>query len=108
MARDWLNASQREWVETQAPERIDLPNGRKPKVHYPSKEDPFVEIRIQDLYEVRSLPKIAMGKVELLVHILGPNMRPVQMTRDLDNFWKNQYPAVKSSLQKKYPKHEWR
>ena len=53
-------------------------------------------------------PRIALGRVPVLVHILAPSMRPVQVTQDLANFWREHYPRIKSELQRKYPKHEWR
>jgi ATP-dependent helicase HrpB len=65
-------------------------------------------VRIQELYDVTGTPKIAMGRVPVLLHILAPNMRPVQITQDLAGFWREHYPRVKSELQRKYPKHAWR
>jgi ATP-dependent helicase HrpB len=65
-------------------------------------------LRIQELFGVTQTPRIAMGRVPVLAHILAPNMRPVQITQDLANFWREQYPKVKQELQRKYPKHEWR
>jgi ATP-dependent helicase HrpB len=65
-------------------------------------------MRIQELFEVNSTPRIAMGRVPVLVHILAPSRRPVQITQDLAGFWKDHYPRVKRELQRKYPKHEWR
>jgi ATP-dependent helicase HrpB len=54
------------------------------------------------------VPKIAMGRVAIAVHILAPNMRPVQITSDIAGFWREHYPKVKQELQRKYPKHQWR
>ena len=65
-------------------------------------------MRIQELYDVTQTPRVAMGRVPVLVHILTPGMKPIQITQDLANFWREQYPKVKSELQRKYPKHEWR
>ena len=65
-------------------------------------------MRIQELYDVQGPLKIAMGRVPLVVHILGPNHRPVQVTQDLESFWREMYPKVKQELQRKYPRHEWR
>ena len=65
-------------------------------------------MRIQELFGVMQTPRIAMGRVLLSVHILAPSMRPVQVTQDLANFWREHYPRIKSELQRKYPKHEWR
>ena len=104
----WLNAMQQALVDKHAPERLELANGRKPKVTYSVENPPFVALRIQELYDVSQTPRIAMGRVPVTVHILAPSMRPVQVTQDLANFWKEHYPRVKSEMQRKYPKHEWR
>jgi ATP-dependent helicase HrpB len=69
---------------------------------------PYVSLRIQELYDVQTAPRIAMNRVPVLVHVLAPNMRPVQISQDLANFWKEHYPRIKQELQRKYPKHQWR
>jgi len=107
VVKSWLSPAQDALLEKHAPERITLANGRTPKVTYES-VSPFVAVKIQDLYDVNNSPRIAMGKVPLLVHILAPNMRPVQITQDLAGFWREHYPRVKQELQRKYPKHTWR
>ena len=106
--RDWLNPMQRQLLEEHAPERLKLSNGRTPKVVYSASEPPHIALRIQELYDVTETPKIAMGRVPVLLHILAPNNRPVQITQDLPGFWREHYPKVKSELQRKYPKHPWR
>jgi ATP-dependent helicase HrpB len=106
--RDWLNPSQRQLLDDQMPERLRLSNGRTPKVIYSESEPPHIALRIQELFDVKATPKIALGRVAVLIHILAPNMRPVQITQDLAGFWREHYPRVKSELQRKYPKHEWR
>ena len=105
---DWVNGMQRQLVNDHAPERLKLSNGRTPKVVYSATEPPHIALRIQELYDVKETPKIAMGRVPVLLHILAPNMRPVQITQDLAGFWRDHYPKVKSELQRKYPKHQWR
>jgi len=107
-ARSWLNAAQQALVDKHAPERIELPTGRKPKVSYANDDPPWIAVRIQDLFDVPSLPRLALGRVTPLLHILAPNQRPVQVTQDLAGFWRDHYPRVKKELQRKYPKHEWR
>jgi len=104
----WLNGAQRELLEKHAPERLALSNGRTPKVTYETSGAPFIALRIQELFGVEQTPKIARGRVPVLVHILAPSMRPVQITQDLAGFWKEHYPRIKQELQRKYPKHEWR
>jgi len=106
--RSWLSNAQPELLEKHAPERLLLSNGRQPKVIYVPDGPPYVALRIQELYEVTATPRIAMNRVPVLVHILAPNMRPVQITQDLASFWRDYYPRIKSELQRKYPKHAWR
>jgi ATP-dependent helicase HrpB len=104
----WLSAAQRELLDKHTPERLTLPNGRMPKVAYEATGLPYISLRIQELYDVIQTPKIAMGRVPVLVHILTPGMKPVQVTQDLANFWREHYPKIKSELARKYPKHLWR
>ena len=104
----WLSALQRELLDKHAPERVSLRNGKTPKVTYDPDGPPYISLRIQELFGVAETPRIAMGRVPLSVHILAPSMRPVQVTQDLANFWREHYPRIKSELQRKYPKHEWR
>jgi len=108
VVKSWLSAAQRALVEKYAPDRTTLSNGRTPKVTYELQGPPYISLRIQELFGVTETPKIAMGRVPLAVHILAPSMRPVQVTQDLANFWREHYPRIKSELQRKYPKHEWR
>ena len=108
VVKSWLPASQRELLDKYAPERVTLSNGRTPRVTYETDGPPYISLRIQELFDVKEAPKIAMGRVALSVHILAPSMRPVQVTHDLANFWREHYPRIKSELQRKYPKHEWR
>jgi ATP-dependent helicase HrpB len=108
MVMSWLSQPQRELLDKHAPERLTLPNGRTPKVNYEKGKSPFISLRIQELYDVNQTPKIALGRVPVTVHILTPGMKPVQVTQDMANFWREHYPKIKSELQRKYPKHFWR
>jgi ATP-dependent helicase HrpB len=104
----WLSPVQRELLDKHAPERLTLPNGRTPKVNYEPGRAPFISLRIQELYDVNQTPKIVLGRVPVTVHILTPGMKPIQVTQDLANFWREHYPKIKSELARKYPKHLWR
>jgi len=104
----WLSHRQQELLDAHAPERLVLSNGRNPKITYVADGPPYIALRIQELYDVKATLRIAMNRVPVLLHILAPNMRPVQITQDLAGFWREHYPRVKSELQRKYPKHEWR
>lgn len=108
VVKSWLSPAQQQILDKHAPERLELANDKKPKVIYSATSPPHINARVQELYDVTQTPRIALGRVPVLVHILAPNMRPVQITQDLANFWKEQYPNVKQELQRKYPKHEWR
>jgi ATP-dependent helicase HrpB len=108
VVHSWLSAAQLDLLERHAPERLRLANGRTPKVSYDPANPPHIALRIQELFDVNTTPRIAMNRVPVLVHILAPNMRPVQITQDLESFWREQYPKVKQELQRKYPKHQWR
>ena len=108
VVKSWLSTAQHELLNKHAPERLSLPNGRTPKVVYDAGNPPHIALRIQELYDVNQTPKIALGRVPVVVHILTPGMKAVQVTQDLASFWKEHYPRIKSELQRKYPKHLWR
>jgi len=105
--RDWITSQGQRWLDQFAPERLELPGGRKAKVIYTVGSAPMTAARIQDLYGVTSLT-VAKGRQPVTIQILAPNQRPVQITTDLANFWKESYPKIKQELQRRYPKHEWR
>ena len=107
-AKSLLTWEQQQFVEKHAPERIELPGGRRAKVTYAETADPFLSARIQDFYGVTDDIKIALGRHALTLHILAPSHRPVQVTRSLKSFWSETYPGLKQQLQRQYPKHEWR
>ncbi|QDK44298.1 ATP-dependent helicase HrpB [Bdellovibrio sp. ZAP7] len=89
------------------PARITVPSGSHIKVTYPSDKAPYLEVRIQEVFGMMETPKVLSGKVPLTFHLLGPNFRPVQVTSNLESFWKNGYPEVRKELRIKYPKHQW-
>ncbi len=108
VVKAWLSAQQQAWIDEYAPERIELPGGRKAKVTYSTDGPPTVAARIQDLYGVKEGLWIAQRRVPMRIEVLAPNQRPVQMTENLATFWRETYPKLKVELQRKYPKHEWR
>ena len=108
LVMSWLSDAQRQLLDKHAPERLSLPNGRTPKVVYENNQPPHIALRIQELYGMTQTPKTAMGRVPVVVHILTPGMKPIQITQDLASFWSEHYPRIKSELQRKYPKHLWR
>ncbi|MCP3798479.1 ATP-dependent helicase HrpB [Allokutzneria sp. A3M-2-11 16] len=89
-----------------APERIALPNGTKAKVDY-STAEPVLPVKVQHAFGWTDTPRIAGGKVTVLLHLLSPAGRPTAVTRDLASFWRNGYPQVRAELRGRYPKHRW-
>ena len=104
----WLAPGQEDLIEQHAPERLQLPSGHRARIRYAEDAPPTLSARIQDLYGLQETPLIAMGRQPLLLEILAPNQRPVQVTTDLAHFWQTTYPELKPQLRKRYPKHEWR
>jgi ATP-dependent helicase HrpB len=90
-----------------APSRIRLPGGRQTTVHYDAGKPPWIASKLQDFFGMRETPRIASGKVPLVVHLLAPNQRAVQTTTDLAGFWQRLYPQVRRELSRRYPKHSW-
>jgi ATP-dependent helicase HrpB len=90
-----------------APESLRLPGGREVRVHYEPNQSPWIASRLQDFFGMRETPRIARGKVAVVVRLLAPNQRPVQMTSDLAGFWERLYPQVRKELSRRYPKHKW-
>ena len=107
-AKSLLSHAQQQFVEKQAPERLELPAGRRAKITYSDTTDPILASRIQDFYGVQGELKIALGRHALTLHVLAPSHRPVQVTKNLQSFWAETYPQLKNQLQRQYPKHEWR
>jgi ATP-dependent helicase HrpB len=90
-----------------APESVKLPGGRQVRIHYEPGQPPWIASRLQDFFGLRETPRIGGGKVPLVVRLLAPNQRPVQMTSDLAGFWERLYPQVRKELSRRYPKHKW-
>jgi ATP-dependent helicase HrpB len=94
-------------LHTLAPERIQLPGGRSVDVHYEPGKPPWAESRLQDFFGMAETPRLLDGAVPLVLHLLAPNGRAVQVTTDLAGFWTRHYPSVKKELARKYPRHSW-
>ena len=108
VVKSWLSPAQQQLLEKHVPERLTLANGRAARVVYEPGNPPHIALRIQQLFGVTTTPRIAMGRIPVLLHILAPSQRPVQITQDLAGFWREHYPRIKQELQRKYPRHEWR
>jgi ATP-dependent helicase HrpB len=94
-------------IERLAPPEIELSNGKRHPLVYETGRPPMLSVRIQELFGVGETPRIAGGRVAVLLQLLGPNHRPQQLTADLASFWRNTYPEVKKELRRRYPKHSW-
>ncbi|MFN7957095.1 MAG: ATP-dependent helicase HrpB [Holophagaceae bacterium] len=93
-------------LDTWAPEAIQLPKGRPTKVHYED-DPPWIASRLQDFWGLKKSPTVAGGAVPLVLHLLAPNMRAVQVTTDLAGFWQRAYKELRPALSRRYPKHHW-
>jgi ATP-dependent helicase HrpB len=106
--RDWLTAEQLAVIDEYLPEKLTMANGRRSKITYAKEGPPVLSARIQELYGVESKFTLGHGRVPVKIEVLAPNQRPIQVTDDLANFWREQYPKVKAELSRRYPRHEWR
>lgn len=105
--RSWLRADQLAAVERLAPERISLPGGKTAKVQYEAGGGARISARIQELFGTSGGLSVGAGRIPVLIEILAPNHRPVQVTKDLTTFWKETYPEIRNQLQRRYPRHRW-
>jgi len=94
-------------IDQHAPRTIEVPSGNRIRVQYSPIQPPTLAARIQELFGWHETPRIAGGRVPIVLHLLGPNFRPVQVTDDLRSFWTNTYPQVRKDLRARYPKHAW-
>lgn len=111
---DWLGAiqarlthAQRQAVDHEAPERLQVPSGSRIALRYEVSRPPILAVRIQEVLGLADTPRIAAGRVRVLLHLLAPNSRPQQVTDDLASFWASTYPTVRKELRARYPKHAW-
>jgi ATP-dependent helicase HrpB len=94
-------------IDEIAPTHVQLPSGRRARIEYHDGRPPSVASRLQDFFGMKQTPTVARGAVPLVVELLAPNQRPVQVTTDLVSFWKNLYPQVRKELSRRYPRHAW-
>jgi ATP-dependent helicase HrpB len=90
-----------------APVSLRLQSGRQTRVHYESGKPPWIASRLQDFFGMRETPRIGPNRTPVLIHLLAPNQRAVQMTSDLAGFWERLYPQVRRELMRRYPRHSW-
>jgi ATP-dependent RNA helicase HrpB len=102
-----LDYARRRQLDTLAPTHIEVPSGSRIAVDYSAGDVPVLAVKLQEMFGATTTPAIAQGKVPLIVHLLSPAGRPLQVTRDLATFWKNVYPQVRGEMRGRYPKHPW-
>lgn len=107
VASSSLTAEQSRSLRELAPERVRLGAGREVKVSYEAGKPPSVASRLQDFFGLAKGPVVGGGKVPLVLHLLAPNHRDVQVTTDLAGFWDRHYPAIAKELRRRYPRHSW-
>lgn len=101
---DW---NSRQQLDREAPTHITVPSGSRVPLDYSSPAAPVLAVRLQEMFGQVDTPRIGMGQVPVLLHLLSPARRPMQVTRDLASFWRNTYFEVKKDLKGRYPKHYW-
>jgi ATP-dependent RNA helicase HrpB len=102
-----LSAEQRRLLDKMAPEFVAIAGRRRVRVNYETGKPPWIESRLQDFFGMETGPVIAGGRAQLVMHLLAPNHRPVQVTTDLAGFWRRVYPQVRKELSRRYPRHAW-
>lgn len=102
-----LDFEQQNELEKLAPSAIKVPSGSKITLEYRKEDLPLLAVRLQELFGLLETPTVNNGKVNVLIELLSPGYKPVQLTQDLKSFWQNGYFEVKKELKRRYPKHEW-
>jgi len=102
-----LSREQGRLLDERAPAAIAVPSGSRVTIDYTSGGQPVLAVKLQEMFGLADTPVIAAGRVKLLLHLLSPARRPVQITQDLKGFWNSGYPLVKKDLKGRYPKHPW-
>ncbi|WP_339290764.1 ATP-dependent helicase HrpB [Paenibacillus sp. FSL W8-0187] len=102
-----LSWEQKQQLQKEAPTHIRVPSGSLIPINYSDPEQPFLAVRLQEIFGLQDTPRIANGRVALTLHLLSPAQRPVQVTSDLSSFWRSGYFDVKKDLKGRYPKHYW-
>jgi ATP-dependent helicase HrpB len=94
-------------IDRLAPAELTMPSGKSHAVMYEPGKSPVLAARIQEVFGSNQTPKVAGGRVPVVLQLLGPNGRPQQVTSDLPSFWQNGYPELRKELRRRYPKHSW-
>jgi len=107
-----LDYDQRRALDAHAPEEIKVPSGMTRRLEYGTRDDdvgapPVLAVKLQELFGLADTPRVGDGRMPVMLHLLSPAGRPIQVTQDLAGFWNRTYPEVKKELKGRYPKHPW-
>ncbi len=101
---DWRRSAE---LDVLAPTHLEVPSGSRIPIDYSDPAAPVLAVRLQEMFGQTTTPRIAAGRVPLTIHLLSPAHRPVQVTQDLESFWRTTYYEVRKDLKGRYPKHYW-
>lgn len=102
-----LSWEQQRELERWAPTHLTVPSGSNVRVEYETPDLPILAVRLQEMFGCKDTPRLVDGKIPVMLHLLSPAKRPVQVTRNLASFWANSYQEVRKELRGRYPKHHW-
>jgi ATP-dependent helicase HrpB len=105
--QSFLTREQLQQLERAAPARITVPSGTRIQLLYEPGKPPVLAVRLQEMFGQSVTPTICHGQIKVILHLLSPSNRPIQVTSDLDSFWRTTYAGVKKELAGRYPKHYW-
>jgi ATP-dependent helicase HrpB len=94
-------------LDAEAPAHVEVPTGSRIPIDYGAEEGPVLAVRVQELFGLSRHPTLAGGRVPLVLHLLSPARRPIQITKDLPGFWRGSWAAVRADMRGQYPKHPW-
>ena len=102
-----LSFEQTQLLDSLAPQKLKVASGSNIAIDYSNPAQPFLAVRLQEMFGTKNTPTVLNGKIKLMIHLLSPASRPMQLTQDLESFWENTYDEVKKELRGKYKKHYW-
>jgi ATP-dependent helicase HrpB len=105
--RSRLDWQQQQALDELAPTHIQVPSGSRKRLEYRMGEPPVLAVRLQEMFGLAETPTVCRGRVPVMLHLLSPAQRPIQVTQDLRGFWERTYSEVKKELKGRYPKHHW-
>ncbi|MCI5165376.1 MAG: hypothetical protein D3903_04635 [Candidatus Electrothrix sp. GM3_4] len=105
--RSRLNYQQQQRLEKDAPTHLQVPSGSRIRLEYRPDEPPVLAVRLQEVFGLAETPAVCQGRIPVVLHLLSPARRPVQITQDLRGFWQSSYFAVRKEMKGRYPKHHW-